>query len=232
MKTHYIVLPILTACLLLGSSCSKQLDIKPTQEFTADSAYKDLSGYKQGLAKVYGAIAMTGNAGPAGDQDIQNLDEGTSDFIRLFWKAQELSTDEAVVGWNDGTIQDIHLMKWTASNEFLAGLYNRVFFHVTLCNEFMRQSKPDLVSSRIKNPSEASEVAFFRAEARFLRAFQYWVAMDIFGNPPFMDESFAVGGTAPGQIQRAALFDHVEKELLAVQNDLKDPRTNEYGRAD
>lgn len=232
MKTHYFVLPILTVCLLLGSGCSKQLDIKPTQEFTADSAYKDLLGYKQGLAKVYGAIAMTGNAGPAGDQDIQNLDEGTSDFIRLFWKAQELSTDEAVVGWNDGTIQDIHLMKWTASNEFLAGLYNRVFFHVTLCNEFMRQSKPGVVGSRLKNPAEAAEVAFFRAEARFLRAFQYWVAMDVFGNPPFMDESFAVGGTAPSQIQRAALFDHVEKELLAVQNELKDPRANEYGRAD
>ena len=57
------------------------------------------AGYKQVLAKVYGSFALTGNSGPLrrGNGDVQGIDEGFSDFYRLFWKAQELSTDEAVI---------------------------------------------------------------------------------------------------------------------------------------
>jgi hypothetical protein len=55
--------------------------------------------------------------------------------------------------------------------------------------------------------------------------------MDIFGNPSFVDENLPVG-VAPPQIQRAALFNYVESELLDIQNLLKDAQRNEYGRAD
>jgi len=100
-------------------SCKKSLDLQPTNDVTADKAYSSAAGYKEGFAKVYGAFALTGNQGPAGMPDVQAVDEGTSDFLRLFWKAQELSTDEAVIAWGDVGIQDFHNMNWSSSNPFL-----------------------------------------------------------------------------------------------------------------
>jgi len=55
--------------------------------------------------------------------------------------------------------------------------------------------------------------------------------MDVFGNPPFVTENDATG-TLPEQISRADLFKYVEAELLDLVNNLKDAKTNEYGRAD
>ncbi len=92
------------------------------------------------LAKIYGSMALTGNSGPAGAGDVAGIDEGTSDFLRLYWKAQELSTDEAVVAWNDPGIQDFHNMNWSPNNPMLIGLYSRCFYVITLCNEFIRES--------------------------------------------------------------------------------------------
>ena len=54
---------------------------------------------------------------------MSGIDAGFSDFFRLYWKAQELSTDEAVVAWGDAGIQDFHLMNWSSENPFLKGLY-------------------------------------------------------------------------------------------------------------
>jgi hypothetical protein len=36
----------------------------------------------------------------------------------------------------------------------------------------------------------------------------------------------------PTQISRANLFTYVENELKAIETELKDARTNQYGRAD
>ncbi|MCK0206061.1 hypothetical protein MWN40_10010 [Ornithobacterium rhinotracheale] len=56
--------------------------------------------------------------------------------------------------------------------------------------------------------------------------------MDLFGNMPFVDENFKIGASQPSLIKRAELFKFVEKELLEIKGKLKEPRTNEYGRAD
>ena len=98
----------LLGLLFLTQACTKKLDLKPTNDVTSETVYATPAGYKQVLAKVYGSFALTGNQGPAGNGDVQGIDEGFSDFYRLFWKAQELSTDEAVISWGDVGIQDFH----------------------------------------------------------------------------------------------------------------------------
>lgn len=75
---------------------------------------------------------------------------------------------------------------------------------------------------------------------RFLRALTYYHLLDLYGNPPFADETNAIGTSAlPSQISRADLYRYIESELQLVTGDktgssdlLKAPRTNEYGRAD
>ena len=55
------------------------------------------------------------------------MDEGFSSYLRQYWQLQELASDEAVIGWNDGTIKDLHNMTWTPSNEFIRMMYDRIF---------------------------------------------------------------------------------------------------------
>lgn len=223
---------IITALLSSGLfiSCTKNLDRLPTNSLTADQVYNTPLGYKLAFAKVYGSFAQTGNNGP-GSGDIQGIDPGTSDFFRLYWYAQELSTDEAVISWGDAGIQDFHNLNWSSSNPFLQGLYYRCMYQITLANDFIRQASDANLSARGITGADADNIKTFRTEARFLRAYQYSILMDLFGNPPFVTENDAIGNI-PKQIKRADLFNYVVSELRAIEPDLKAPRTNEYGRAD
>lgn len=226
-------LTVMAVALLLLASCHKDLDRFPSNDLTSAQVYKNAAGYKQVLAKVYGSMALTGNAGPAGSGDVAGIDEGTSDFLRLFWKAQELSTDEAVVAWNDPGIQDFHNMNWSPNNPMLTGLYNRSFYIITLSNEFIRESADGKLGERGITGTDADAVRSMRAEARLVRAFQYWVLMDLYGSPGFVTDTTAIGaGILPSQIARADLFTYVEKELKDLENVLPVAKGNEYGRAD
>ncbi len=236
MKRNSIKIYVLAGLISMGAiSCKKDLNLLPTNDITASTVYSTPAGYKQSLAKVYGSYALTGNKGPAGDdgtKDIQGIDEGTSDFYRLYWQAQELPTDEAVIGWGDAGLPDFHSLSWSSSNQFLRGLYYRSVYQITLCNDFIRQSSDDNISSRGFSGDDANNIRYYRAEARFLRAYQYWVLMDLFGNPPFVTETDALGGAAPKQISRKDLFNYIESELKAIDGSLVAARQNEYGRAD
>src|SRR6201991_1679134 len=179
-QNKYLVL----AGLLLLPAFSKKLDRLPTNDITASEAYKTPAGYKEGLAKVYAAFALTGNTGGTGDPDIPTQiisDEGNSDFLRLYFNLQELTTDEAAWTWqNDAGIQGLHEMSWSAINPIVDGLYYRSFFQISLCNEFIRQSADANLSSRGITGGSADSVRIYRQEARLLRAYQYWVLLDLF----------------------------------------------------
>lgn len=213
-------------------SCVKYPDLKPTNGINSDVIYSNAAGYKSVLAKVYGAFATTGNQGPAGNGDIQGIDEGFSDFYRMFWEAEELCTDEAVIAWGDVGLQDFHNMNWSPNNSFITGLYYRSLYQITLCNDFIRQASDKQLSGRNINGADADQVREFAREARFLRAFQYWVLMDIYGNPPFATDSTTIGGAPPPRITRSNLFNYIENELKAIEPNMPAPHTNEYGRAD
>lgn len=230
-KNFRYLLASMTLVVLLGAC--KKLDLFPPRSVTSAQLYVSEEGYKQVLAKVYGSMALTGNSGPAGSGDVAGIDEGTSDFLRLFWKAQELSTDEAIVAWNDPGIYDFHNMNWSANNPMLIGLYSRSFFIITLCNEFVRESSDAKLASRNITGTAADNIRKMRAEARFVRAYQYWVLLDLFGNPGFTTEETAIGASVrPNQISRADLFKYIENELIAAEPGLAAAKSNEYGRAD
>jgi hypothetical protein len=175
---------------------------------------------------------LTGNSGPDGQGDIAGIDEGFSSYIRQYWSAQELTTDEAVIGWNDATIKDFHNMSWSPADVFIRALYSRIYFQITLANEFIRESAPSKLSERNISGADATEIGYMRAEARFLRALSYYHALDLFGSVPFVTENDNVGAFLPNQTSRTALFSYIESELKAIETELKDARSNQYGRAD
>ncbi|WP_426668149.1 RagB/SusD family nutrient uptake outer membrane protein [Mucilaginibacter sp. McL0603] len=213
-------------------SCEKNLNRYPINTTTNNQAFSSLQGYTEGLAKVYGSFATTGSSG-SGTGDIAGIDPGTSDFIRLYWNAQELPTDEGLCVWNDPGLPDFHNNNWTSNNVILLGLYDRSLYQITLANQFINESSDANLASRNITGNDATTVRYYRAEARFLRAYQYWVLMDMFGNPPFVTEASPIGKTFPPQISRAKLFDYIESELKAIDPLLVKPRqAGMYGRAD
>lgn len=230
---------IVSLSAVMLPSCKKTLDLTPTNGVTVDIAYSTPEGYKQGLAKVYGAFALTGNQGGAGNPDISTttIDEGNSDFLRMFWNVQELSTDEAIdnASWNGNTdagLHDFHNMNWSASNRMLEGLYVRSAYQILLANEFIRQCSDANLSSRGITGADAETIKGYIPEARFLRAYQYWVLMDVFGNPSFATENDAIGSVLPPRITRTDLFNYIATELKDISTVLPAAKANEYGRAD
>lgn len=220
--------------LLLLSSCAKKLDLFPQNDLTPEKTYSTPAGYKAVLTKIYSTLSITGNNGPAGDPDIRGgLDEGSQvAFIRMFFNCQELPTDEAVVAWNDQTIQDFHNLRWTPADPFLLGIYARPIYNITLINEYLRESTDAKLAERNITGVDADDIRRNRAEARFLRAFNYWVMLDLFGKSTFITEENKVGTDIPGEIDRPALFEYIQTELKAVETEMAQPRTLEYGRVD
>jgi hypothetical protein len=232
MRTLKYVFVAFTLVLFV-QSCESNLDLQPEDgRLTADAAFEDPAAYKQFLAKLYAGISLSGQDGPAGNPDLTGLDEGFSNYLRLYWKMQELTTDEALIGWNDGTIKDLHGQTWTSGNEFIRTMYSRIFYQVALNNEFLRQTTDAKLDERGVDADLRAEIQNYRAEARFLRALSYWHAMDLFANVPFVTENDPIGAFLPPQIQRGDLFTYVESELLDIEDAIVGARQNEYGRAD
>jgi starch-binding outer membrane protein, SusD/RagB family len=205
------------------TSCLGDLDpesLGPKVKTSAD-VYDSPEAYKQGLAKLYATFALSGQQGPNGQPDISGIDEGFGNYLRQYWNCQELTTDEAVIGWNDATIKDFHYQTWTASDVFIGAIYSRIMYTVALCNEYIR----------VTEGNSDADIQKYHAEARFLRALAYYHALDLFGNPPFVTEEDLPGSFFPEQTNRADLFAYIEAELLDIENALGAPGF-EYARAD
>jgi starch-binding outer membrane protein, SusD/RagB family len=213
------------------SSCTN-LDLEPLYVETSESTYADFNNYKRVLAKLYAGFALTGQQGPAGRGDIGGIDEGFSNYVRTYWKMQELPTDEAIIGWNDAGLPELNFMTWSADNPWSRAMYYRIFYQIALANEFIRETSDARLADRGITGDNAETARLYRTEARTLRALSYWHALDLYGSVPFVTENDPIGSFFPEQISRANLFSYVEQELLAVESELRAPRSNEYGRVD
>ncbi len=220
-------------CTVALISCEDRLDLNTEDERqSAEGAFAQDDAYKSFTAKLYAGYSVSGQQGPAGQPDLVGLDEGFSNYMRLYYKLQTLTTDEAVIGWNDGTIATLHNQTWTSGNEFIRTMYSRIMYQVALTNEFLRQTEDAKLTSNGVSNELRETIQDYRAEARFLRALSYWHALDLFGNPPRISENDPVGAFLPPQYERAELFTFIENELLDIESEIIGARQNQYGRAD
>jgi len=195
------------------TSCTGDLDVEninPQMETNIDGdAF---------FNKIYASFSLTGmTGGDGGNGDIQDLDEGRSGFNRDLAYLNELSTDELSWVWmeNVGVPELIH-NTWDANCTYSAGIYQRLYFTITLCNKYLNDGY-DATDQDLRN-----------AEVRFIRALNYFEVVDLFGNAPMILE---VNGAAP-RYTRQELFNFVESELLDIESKLAPPGTNTYGRVD
>lgn len=211
------------------TSCT-DLDLSPATGTTADFTFTDATAYKQYMGKIYASYMLTGQDGPAGDADLQLInDEGFTSYMRAYWKAQQITTDETHLTWTDGGIQDMNQHTWTSENQFVRVLYYRLALIISLSNDFLEQSAPSKMADNGLSDVDMAEVNDFTREVRFLRAMAYWHALDLFRNVPLVT---TITANPPSQATPVELFAFIDSELNEIVTDLDAPGTNEYGRVD
>jgi hypothetical protein len=220
------------ALILVGASACTDLTVEPKSTVTEANIFNDPSSYRAFVARIYAGLAVSGQQGPAGRADISGIDEGFSQYLRLLWEAEELPTDEAVIGWGDVGLPEMNTQTWAVTNSFVVAMYYRIFFQVGMANEFLRQTTPEKLAARGHTGAAlTAEIATYRAEARFLRALSYWHGIDLFGNIPLVTEADPLGSTPPQQATRAEIYAFIVSELSAIQSSLPAKSAATYGRA-
>lgn len=224
----------ISAAAVLLASCVNDLDTLPLNRTEPVSEYvygNSEEAYLSGLARLYFQFVSNDLT------DLQPMDGGASELIRAFWSVQETTTDEAKCSWeNDAWVRALNTNTWTGvQNDAVYAVYVRSLQGIALVNEYLRQTTPQRLSDRGVSQALASQIDVYRAEARFIRAYLYWIALDCFGNVPFTTEKSPFGGTYfPAQSSRADVYDFCVSELLwltSQESPLNPPHTL-YPRAD
>ena len=219
---------------MLFTACIGDLDTLPLNpsDSTSETVYgADESGYIAGLTKLYFNFVSNETT------DLQVSDAGASELVRAFWTVQEVTSDACKCAWeNDAWVRAMNTNTWSdADNDATYAVYVRTLQGIAYTNEYLRQTASDRLSDRGVSSELAAKIQGFRAEARFLRAYFYWMALDVFGDVPSTTENSPFGGGVnPKQASRKDVFDYCISELTALAADdspMPAARSN-YPRAD
>jgi len=216
------------------TACVRDLDTLPLNRTEPISEYvygTDENAYLSGLGRLYFQFVSNDLT------DLQQMDGGASETIRAFWSVQETTADAAKCSWeNDAWVRALNTNTWTeVQNDAVYAVYVRTLQGIAYVNEYLRQTDATKLKDRGVPEALAAKIDGFRAEARFIRAYLYWMALDCFGSVPFTTEKSPFGGTYfPQQASRAEIFDYCVSELTYLISDespMPAPMSN-YPRAD
>jgi len=134
-----------------------------------------------------------------------------------YWGVSEVSTDEMVVptrgsDWYDnGTWLETHRQTWSANSpatlSFVNNVWNTAYAGIARANVLLEALQKTTV------PNQAA----IEGEARFLRAFYYYLLMDTFGGVPIATTTEL---KARARASRDSTFRFIESELLAIRPNL------------
>ena len=189
----------------LCSSCT-DLDSNLYSELTPNNFFKNDNQFVAALGTAYTPLYAY-----AGDP----------------WTIQELSSETSVAPakfgpWDDGGVwAALHRHQFSPNFGSFNASWNMGFGGISTCNRLIEQltalAPPD------KSPA-------FVAELRALRAFYYFMMIDMFGDAPLIT-SFSTAETNPARKPRAEVFIFVVKELNEVIPKLPDGvNSTTYGR--
>lgn len=202
MRRRTVVL--LSPVLLAMAGCTN-LDEQPESFITRENFYRTEAEVLAGLAGIYAQLRSV---------------------VDDYWYATEVSTDEIVVptrgqDWYDNGIWlELHRQTWAANSPSglsqINGAWNMAYTGITRANALIEALDSVTVSNQ----------AAITAEARTLRAFFYYLLMDLFGGVPLATSTEL---KARERVSRDSLFTFIESELNAARADLPD-RPADYGR--
>ena len=223
----------LISIVWLLNSCTDDLNTSPKDPFIQreDEVFSQPGAYTSAIFGVYANLVLTGPNGPE-SSNLQGIDAGFSQYMRVWWYFQNMTTDETIWSYEgDIGTKDLNRTIWNGNNPFFLGFYSRAMFQVALANEFLRQSTEEKLNARNISAEDRALIAQYRTEARALRAMAYYHLIDTFGQAMFLTEDVPVGVTGP-IYNRQQLFSYVESELTSILPQMFAPNTAPYGRVD
>lgn len=121
-------------------------------------------------SKCYAGLIMEGNDGSA---DFTIDDAGKSTLLRNVFNFNVLTTDEAICWWSDGGLVDICFNKCEPGTATLRFLYYRLMSNISFCNHYLELPEAQADQTKL-------------AEIRLIRAYNYFLMLDFFGDPVFI----------------------------------------------
>ncbi|MEL6650163.1 MAG: RagB/SusD family nutrient uptake outer membrane protein [Bacteroidota bacterium] len=189
MKTYYI---FLISCLVSLSACTN-LDEQLFDQIAAEDFYQNEAELQAGLATVY--------------QHLTN-------FSFWFTPVMENASDALTIythsgGWNNDRHRrtDTHQLRASDNRAFpLNQGWNNIFDGIAKANS--------AISSIETNAEEGELKDEFLAEARSLRAWFFFLGMDLYGDMPLVTTPFVDPNNLPSRAPRPEVFAFCEAELL------------------
>lgn len=185
------------AMLLFSPACTDLTEV-PSSSITPQNFYRNETEVIGGLASVYAQLRST---------------------VDDYYDLSEISTDEMIVptrgqDWYDnGQWIDIHKQTWNPNSPAAGSLINGAWI-----NLFQGVARANIVLNAIQGGGAnfASKPTVI-AELRTLRAFYYYLLMDMFGGVPIVTD---IAIQPRVQNTRAEVFKFIEDELKAASTDL------------
>lgn len=143
------------------------------------------------------------------------------------WGVNEFTSDEMVlptrgIHWyNDGMYQRYQRHEWHSEEGNTNQAWNNIFSGINTANRLLFQ---------LEQVEQTEAIEIVMSELRGLRAFWYFLALDMFGNVPLVT-SFEDADAAPPNSSQSEVFDFIEGELLEILEDLRTEKSmSTYGR--
>ena len=201
MRAAKLLTLILAAPALASLPACTDLTEAPSSSITPENFYRTTDEVMGGLASVYSQMRIS----------FPGYTDGG------YWTVSEVASDEMIVprrgsDWNDGgRWLDIDGHTFSANSPGGLSDINNVWVP-----SFVGVARANVLLAALENVTVPDE-AIIAAEVRTLRAFYYYMLMDMFGGVPIVTEP---GIAARAQNTRAEVFAFIETELNAARADL------------
>ena len=137
-------------------------------------------------------------------------------FMQGLWFCQENTADGMVLTANGGNWYDAaryvndHMHTWTTDSRFISEAWTCCFGGISKCNSLL---------PLFEKAEESSFKKTAIAEIRTMRAYYYFLAMDLWGDVP-LTTTFGPDAEVTGRAARATVYNFIETELKAAVTDL------------
>ena len=205
-KSFYIKGSLFAGALifLFVLSCNK-LDLQPLDRVTTDTYYKTAEDFDGAIFATYSSI-----------QDFWGTSTETIGENGEFWKISMVVTDDAAADSNraDGRSLDLDRLLIRAPDIPYASLYTQVYEGILRANLVIENAAGE-------NQLTDEQKTLFTAEAKFLRAFFHFLALQVWGTPPLVTEvKKDLGNLAVPNATKEELFTSILSDFQAASTGL------------
>ncbi len=206
-KFYLSAFTLVTVVVIIVVSCNK-LDLQPLDRVTTDTYYKTSEDFDGAIFAAYSSI-----------QDFWGTSTETLGELGEFWKLSLVITDDVAAdplrAW-DGVTLDVDRLLIRASDIPYAAMYTQVYEGILRANLVIENAAAE-------NELTEEQKTQFTAEAKFLRAFFHFLALQLWGTPPLVTEvKKDLNNLASPNATKEELYAAILSDLQAAYSGLPD----------